>query len=55
MRFKLMQNGETVYTFPARYEDDILQGQEFAGVAAVRNSALGFVTNSAFMKAALSI
>ncbi len=35
VRFKLMQNGETVYTFPARYEDDILQGQEFAGVAAV--------------------
>lgn len=30
-----MKEGKTVYTFPARYADDVLQGQKFEEVAAV--------------------
>ena len=35
VQFKLLRDGKTVYTFPARYEYDILQGQKCEGVAAV--------------------
>lgn len=35
VQFKLLKDGKTVYTFPARYEGDVLQGQKFEGVAAV--------------------
>lgn len=35
VQFKLLRDGEIVYTFPARYADDVLQGQKFEGVAAV--------------------
>lgn len=35
VQFKLLKDGKTVYTFPARYADDVLQGQKFEEVAAV--------------------
>lgn len=35
VRFKLLRGGKTVYTFPAHYADDMLQGMEFREVAAV--------------------
>lgn len=35
VQFRLLRDGKTVYTFPARYEGDVLQGQKFEGVAAV--------------------
>lgn len=35
VQFRLLKDGKTVYTFPARYADDVLQGQRFEEVAAV--------------------